>query len=1507
MDTKKLIDQKLEYWKKKLIDLSKRNNLVRYRFTKSKSIKIISPDLKKILEDLNHENNIVILKEKSDKSKDRQWTTSEDEKTIEKKIYTLYTKTKENFQELGINTCFVSLGILKYKEADSSELFLEAPILLFQVEIERLKGVSKEYHQFEINSNSGELQINPALREKLLQEFRIELKDPKDEQSITEYLDDLKDVISAKKGWSISSDIYMDIFSYQKYIMYKDLTEHKELVQDADLVKAFVGDSNALQDEISESRTEDFDDATSVDVLEADSSQKRAIEFAKAGTTFVLQGPPGTGKSQTIVNIISALIERNKKILFVSQKIAALNVVQKRLNEVGLGRYCLNLHVYRGNKKAIVNQLMTEMVTSPKIPSNISRSNFDDYLQTQKEINEYYQYLCEQHSPWELSIYEIRGELAKLHSVPIIDKSLITISKLNSKDFLMFKGRTERLDSFFDIVADPFNHVYFNFKKEKNTSLIRNRLGGDLSKLLEQLGLLQKELGSIQKKTGIPIDNFTRLEEFNKLENILSKVDSKEVPTWIVSKDFNEKTKIINNLNKIHTEIHQLEGIFSESIKKEFIQQDTREAERIFKNTNLIARWFSSEYKKAKKELSGFSKKPLSHGEWIKLFEEKSQYHKSTGRLNKEIEDNKKVCDLIGDCNIRQLIHKLDQITLELLDVFKEANKLDNEGFKLIEYILKSNTQIEKLTENIKHLSKNINDLFEKDVLNPDKGFREMVESVKIMRSEFDKINDVQIFREELERFQPEIKEFIIEYIKLGTKIKFSNLLLKSYYLQILDELTKSNKAAPKQLIEKFKNEDVTIRDIWRYKIMESVEKTQPKESFSGSNSGEQNILKRESEKKRKLKPVRDLLQAIPNLVFKLKPCFMMSPLTVSQYIDPKLIKFDVVIFDEASQIMPEDAVPCLIRAKQAIIMGDTQQLPPTSFFLSQDDDEIEEELEDLESFLSEASTKFRSKSLDWHYRSHNENLIAFSNRFFYENRLITFPNSKINDESGLDFFYVKNGIYDRGKSRKNTEEAKVVVETYKKLKKYHPNKSIGIIAFSIQQEKAIKEQFQASGITIEETIDPQNEDTFIKNLETVQGDERDIIIISIGYGKDSTGKFSYNFGPLNRESGYKRLNVAITRSRFKTLVVSSLLPSELESDKLKSEGTRKLKDYLDYAKNKDFTKFVTVSEGIEFDSTFEESVYDELSKLGFEISTQVGCSGYKVDIAIKNPKKLGEYILGIECDGAQYHSSRYARDRDKVRQSILEGLGWNIHRIWSEDWLKNRDFEIEKIKNRVQGFSKQKAVSEMNKKHKFAKVEDIKDFKEVSLKSKYENYAVCELPIKNVTLEFDSYGNLNNYYHKRDIKERIKKILEVEGPIEKELLFKRVLDSFGIQKLGSRINSLFEDMLKDLKQEDGCHIHQDTIALKKIMLAPVRISTEEQRQFIFIPKEELASAIVDILKSNYSTTKEALTADISREIYNNLRTGSKIQSKMDDAIKYLLANRLIEGKNGKIQLTKNG
>src|SRR3989344_683395 len=1137
MDTKKIVDQKLEYWKKKLIDLSKRNNLVRYRFTKSKSIKIIRLNTKQALDDIYHEQNIVFLKSDIDKARDRQWIASEDEKTIEKKLYNLYNKTRENFQELGLNTCFVSIGILKYKEADSSEIYLEAPIFLFPVEIERLKGVSKEIHQFEINSNSGELLLNPALKEKLSHEFRIELDNLKEEQALSDYFKYFEEKISGMKDWKVNEDIYMDVFSYQKYIMYEALNTHKQLVKDNDLVKAYVGVRDALQDDIAEFQREEFDDTTSIDVLPADSSQKRAIELAKAGVTFVLQGPPGTGKSQTIANIISALIEKNKKVLFVSQKMAALNVVQKRLDEVGLGRYCLNLHNYKGNKREVIKQFMKELQTSPVIPSMIKREDVSSYLKSQKDINEFYQFLCEKHSPWELSVYDVRGELAKLSKNEIVDFPLKRSISLNKKEFSILFDKLERFNSSFIVLGNPNENIYFNYQKDKNTSLAINRFSSNLKNFDQNTKKIICFIDKLKIETRIEINFIAELNLLNELNDKIIAFKFNHEFSYLLSKDFEEYNSLIKELLSVLLELKEMREDMTKRVKDSFIDDlNTHQVEKIFRETSFFVRLFNQEYKTNKANLDKYAKIKIGYNEWISLFDEKAKYEKINRKLNEIVSKNKKKSEIIGDYSNLSNISRLDKYCKDLIPLFEISNKISkSKNYAIIQSL--SNCNQKGLFRDFYYSLNDTEGFFEVKQLTSLENIQDVLTVLEKLNNQFKNLKEVLAFKEEFIKLDEEVKEFIKKYFDNAVRSEFSKVFLKSYYLQILDEiLKKSNKFSPKSLVEKFRDDDIKVRDIFRYKVMESVEDRQPKDNYSSMGSNEVSILKRENEKKRRLKPIRDLLEQIPDLAFALKPCFMMSPLTVSQYINPKNINFDIVIFDEASQIMPEDAVPCLIRAKQAIIMGDTQQLPPTSFFLSQDDYEVEEEIEDLPSFLSEASTKFREKSLNWHYRSKNENLIAFSNRFFYENRLITFPNSKIDDKSGLDFVYARNSIYDRGKSRKNKEEAKIVVDTYRKLRKAYPKYSVGIVAFSIQQENAIREAFQSAGIIIEETVDPQNEDLFIKNLETVQGDERDIIILSVGYGKDSSGKLSYNFGPLNRESGYKRLNVAITRSRFKTV-----------------------------------------------------------------------------------------------------------------------------------------------------------------------------------------------------------------------------------------------------------------------------------------------------------------------------------------------------------------------------------
>lgn len=1501
METKQLINKKSEYWKKKLIDLSKRNNLVNYRFTKSKSLKVKQPDFKQIIDDLHHEKNVNILKKENGKPKERFWLCTEEEETVDKKLTNLYLKTKENFQELGVSTCFVSLGILKYKESSNSEIFCQSPIFLFPVTINRLSATSKDKHRFELVSGSEDLQVNPALIEKLSHDFDIDLPEFKEETSIEEYLKLVGKAISGMKEWKITEEIYIDIFSYQKYIMFRDLAEHQKLLQNSDLIKAFVGDRNALQDEIAETQRENFDDAQDIDVLPADSSQKLAIELAKAGTTFVLQGPPGTGKSQTISNIIASLLEKKKKILFVSQKMAALNVVHKRLEEVGLGRYCLNLHNYRGNKKEVIRQLISELETSPKIKESVKRYSFANYIETQKGLNDFYDFLCKKHKPRSLSIYDIRGELSKLHEVEILDKSLNDSISSNEEKFTKLLSKIQDLDLGIEKVPRPIDNIYFNFKGSKNTTLSRNKF----KKLIDETDQVLKEIlefiKEVKSKTNLKISSLEELETFCNFHKDAN--DLKEIPEFLISDKFEEYKKVIYDLYKNLNEINDKKSEILEKVKENFIEEKTDKQENIFRETSFLTRVFNKEYKTAKSELESFSKEKLSHNDWVKLFELKGDYKKALDKHNKIETQNKNIVKELGDINSIKNLENLKKKTEDFSQTFKNAEQLIKKPVNLLGFWLNEKHKKDSL-DNLNEKLKDIDYYLVKSILKDSKNIEDLEEKIHEFIDNLPHLDDVLIFKEQYDSLNDELKEFVKAYFEENIVSKLSSVFLKSYYLQLLEEILKDNNIpSPKNKVEMFREKDFEVRDIKRFKIMDTVEQNQPSVNYHSHGINEVSILKRENEKKRRLKPIRDLLEDIPNLVFSLKPCFMMSPLSVSQYINPNSIKFDVVIFDEASQIMPEDAVPCLIRAKQAIVVGDTQQLPPTSFFMSGREDEIvEEEIEDLESFLSECSTKFRTKPLLWHYRSKNEHLIAFSNRFFYEHRLITFPNSKINDESGLDFIHVKTGVYDRGKSRKNRVEAREVVKKYKELKKKFPDKSMGIIAFSIAQENAIREEFRIAGINIEESIDSHKEDLFIKNLETVQGDERDIILISVGYGKDSSGKLSYHFGPLNRDGGYKRLNVAVTRSRFKTVVLSSISPEELDEDKINVDGVRYLKYYLDYAKNKDFNKFLQTTEGLDFDSSFEESVYEALTKEGFSVSTQVGCSGYRVDLAIKHPKKPGVYILGVECDGAQYHSSRFARDRDKVRQLILENLGWNIHRIWSDDWLNNREYEIKKIKEKVDSLLKSKK-GKTKEESRFEKVEDIEDFKEISLKDKYENYEVAELPKSRTKIEFDGYGDM--VWGGDKAKSLMLSVLEVESPIEKELLYKRTLASFGINKLGARLKRNFDDLINEMKREySNIYVYGETVTINKIGgVCPVRISKENQRPFILIPKEEIGGAIVDILKNTFGATKETLVADIAKGIFHNNRTGGKIKGKIEEAIKYLEKEKIIKSENGKIFL----
>lgn len=470
-----------------------------------------------------------------------------------------------------------------------------------------------------------------------------------------------------------------------------------------------------------------------------------------------------------------------------------------------------------------------------------------------------------------------------------------------------------------------------------------------------------------------------------------------------------------------------------------------------------------------------------------------------------------------------------------------------------------------------------------------------------------------------------------------------------------------------------------------------------PVESSLAPSSSELGILLREVNKKTRHLPLRKLFAQIPTVLPRLKPCLMMSPLAVSTYLNAPEIRFDLVIFDEASQVRPFDAISAIYRGRQLIVAGDQKQLPPTSFFergLSDDSDADEDEneavLTDYESVLDVCCAKgLPRRRLRWHYRSRREALIAFSNHYIYDNELVTFPSADDTPENpAVRFEYLPNARWKSGKSGGfNAKEASRVADLVMRHFRTHPEWSLGVIAFNERQQRAILDELEKrrrADSSLEDYFSQDRADPFfVKNLETVQGDERDVIFLSVGYGPNETdGRVAMRFGPLNQQGGERRLNVAITRAKQAMTVISSLKSQDIDLSRTEAVGVKLLRGYLDFAERG------TVALGAEitavgerdYDSPFEEQVASALRQRGLEVRSQVGCGGFRIDLALVDPNRPGRFVLGIECDGATYHSSATARDRDRLRQEVLENLGWTITRIWSTDWVKDPDAQIRRV-----------------------------------------------------------------------------------------------------------------------------------------------------------------------------------------------------------------------------------
>lgn len=501
---------------------------------------------------------------------------------------------------------------------------------------------------------------------------------------------------------------------------------------------------------------------------------------------------------------------------------------------------------------------------------------------------------------------------------------------------------------------------------------------------------------------------------------------------------------------------------------------------------------------------------------------------------------------------------------------------------------------------------------------------------------------------------------------------------------------------AHSELRRQFAEYDQEVMRLQRERLAAQIDLRPVPEGKKGalvSDRTELALIDHELTKQRAHVPIRKLIERASKALRALKPCFMMSPRSVAEYLNRKDAPFDVLIMDEASQVRPEDAIGACLRANQHVIVGDSKQLPPTSFFAGGGPDPDAEETfstDYKESILDAAKSAFgRSRQLRWHYRSKHGSLIAFSNQQYYDNSLIVFPSPvEAGDTRGVKFIHVKDGVYC---DQKNLVEAERVADAVIDHLRQRPHESFGVVAMNIRQkelleglildrlknEPSLRQLYDRSG---------QTEPPFIKNLESVQGDERDVIFISVTYGPGTPGgQVLRRFGPLNGAFGSRRLNVLFTRAKHRVVVVSSFLPDALTqpgSSPL-SRGASDLQKYLEFARTGKL-QAAELSDR-EPDSEFEREVADVLRNEGYRVAPQVGVSGYYIDMAVRHPRIDSAFILGIECDGAAYHSTFSARDRDRLRQQVLEGLGWRLHRIWSTDWYHDPQGQRRKLLEAVE------------------------------------------------------------------------------------------------------------------------------------------------------------------------------------------------------------------------------
>ncbi len=1332
--------QQLDIARGKLLDLTLRNSLLNFRSTTLNTVEVIQEvprEIYKIL--VLDETPMTFLPSQNHATQDQEDTddevrsaedrsvlwhtpaeiddlhvrhtdlflqTSMASEKLARSLFSVYQKSSTHYEETGVSPLYLALGFLKWREAEQSEKVNAAPLVMIPVELDRDGAMSP----WRLQWSQNELGTNISLQAKLT-EFGVELPEfemPADRSGIDAYLAEVERAIGEHKDWRVDSDIYLGFFSFSKFMMHRDLDPSAWPTLDYashPLLKALFDDTDrepgSIADPIDPRTLDDIDPRSLHYILDADPSQASVIEEIKKGGNLVVEGPPGTGKSQTIANCIGELLAEGKKVLFVSEKMAALEVVKDRLESKGLGSFCLELH----SKGARPRTLLTELEQSLLAPGEVHANHEDQFVQfenTRRQLNQLSNAMRKPLGESQFSPIELLGKWARLAG-KFAEGQLPDIEVPNPESItrLDLDHTLQTLDEYEAVLATigpPNQNPWWGCAPDAPLPRDLRELDAELTELENIAVGLQNKIGQLASRWCLVVPS--RLADMRRLvADGTALADTPLAQAAVAMRTDWENPELARELcDKVSDYQSNLaNSLFGSAVaaltldRVDQAMQIQNDSLRVIKPTFWRDRSF---FNSALKDTSKTSRA-------IRL-DALTQLRRRL-ELENEIDRNSNIGQtLFGDlwngassdptvlgpfikwvATVRECA-TAKRITPNFVDQFPTNSSYElsqastDIGQRVDLFSAKFDSLAQRLRLSTRHAFGG-----ELEYL----AFARLLQTIRSWKESLPNLATYAKYVETKSRLAATRASAVIgvaekeadsaDKVKDIFEFNFVESMLGVAYRE-RPELQSFHAEEHGARLTQFRSLDETIIKLNSERLRAHLLASRPTIAHGASPQSETGILLGEFKRKRGHKPIRKLLSLCGSLVQDIKPCFMMSPISIAQYLHPTSFNFDIVLFDEASQVRPEDALGALLRGRQVVVFGDSRQLPPTSFFYHEvESDETEEEtvsLGDLESILTLSSIRLPQRQLCWHYRSRHESLIAVSNQEFYDNKLLVYPCAQDSSPNiGLQFRHHPETTYDRGRSGVNRAEAKLIAEAAVQHYRDTPHRSLGVGAFNSKQQRAIEEEVELlrrQDPDIDLYFSREREGHFfVKNLETIQGDERDTIFISIGFGVDGVGRFSQNFGPLNQEGGHRRLNVLITRAKRKCVVFSNFSADKLELTVSSSRGIVALKTFLKYAE----TRRLDVSQPLtnDTDSPFEDSVYEYLSAQGFEVRKQIGCAGFRVDLAIVDPRNPGRYCLGIECDGAKYHSAATARERDRLREGVLRDLGWNIYRVWSSDWFR--------------------------------------------------------------------------------------------------------------------------------------------------------------------------------------------------------------------------------------------